>query len=562
VAFEDSRSPRLSDLPAGSAGPAVRDPEHLGDIEGAFGTLAQDDAGQARTWRRRLRLLLVIMGPGLVVMGGGNDAGGIATYAQAGQNYGMALLWTLVLLAPILYVNQEMVVRLGAVSGVGHGRLIIERFGKFWAAFSISDLLLLNAITVVTEFIGVSQALAFFGLPRYASVPIAMVLLLGAMVGGSYRYWERFLLILVLLNFLTFPMIFLVHTSASQTAGGVLPSLPGGLTSDLLLFLIAIIGTTVEPWQLFFQQANVVDKRITPRFIRYERFDLGSGILLEMTGAVAIMAAAAFGLAHSNPAGSYSDLGTTAHDLSNQAGHAVGALVALAMLNGSLIGANIVGLTTTYTLGDVLNTRHSLHCKPRQAPIFYGVYAALITAAAGLVLLPGDPLGTIIQGVAALNGVLLPSAIVFLILLCNDKAVLGPWVNTPRQNIVAATIVWTLVLFSLATTVTVFFPDLTVATLEAGLAIGGALGLIGGALLWWTLAARARPEQHNTGLTRAQRRTQTALARATWRMPALNTLQRPAFSTPRRTGLILLRVYLLFAAIVVVIKIITIALGT
>src|SRR5712664_3681644 len=149
------------------------DEAHVGDIQGAWGTIRRGDTARRKTWFQRLLTLLVIMGPGLVVMIGDNDAGGVATYAQAGQNYGTSLLWTLFLLIPVLIVNQEMVLRLGAVSGVGHARLILERFGKFWGAFSVIDLFLLNGLTIVTEFIGISLALNYLGLPNEVGVIVA-----------------------------------------------------------------------------------------------------------------------------------------------------------------------------------------------------------------------------------------------------------------------------------------------------------------------------------------------------------------------------------------------------
>src|SRR6185437_13695820 len=153
--------------PADAQAPTVLDTAHVGDIVGAFGRIRRDGTDGAFSGRwRRLKTLAVISGPGLIVMVGDNDAGGVATYAQAGQDYGMGLLWTLALMIPVLYVNQEMVLRLGAVARVGHARLIFERFGKFWGAFSVGDLLILNALTIVTEFIGVSLALGFLGCPR------------------------------------------------------------------------------------------------------------------------------------------------------------------------------------------------------------------------------------------------------------------------------------------------------------------------------------------------------------------------------------------------------------
>ena len=163
--------------------------------------------GERHGWRSRAMALLAIMGPGLIVMVGDNDAGGVSTYAQAGQNYGTSLLWVLLLLIPVLIVNQEMVIRLGAVTGVGHARLIFERFGRFWGAFSVGDLFLLNFLTIVTEFIGVSLALGYFGVSKYVAVPIAAVALVAITSTGSFRSWERFMYVFVVANFLVIPLL-------------------------------------------------------------------------------------------------------------------------------------------------------------------------------------------------------------------------------------------------------------------------------------------------------------------------------------------------------------------
>ena len=185
----------------------VLDDAHVGDIRGALGTLSEH-AHPPRSRRRRLLALLAIMGPGLIVMVGDNDAGGVATYAQAGQNYGTSLLWVLLLLVPVLIVNQEMVVRLGAVTGVGHARLIIERFGRFWGWFSVGDLFVLNFLTIVTEFIGVSLALGYFGVRKYVAVPVAAVALIAMTATGSFRRWERFMFVFVFANLLVIPLVF------------------------------------------------------------------------------------------------------------------------------------------------------------------------------------------------------------------------------------------------------------------------------------------------------------------------------------------------------------------
>src|ERR1700723_2508682 len=197
---------------------AVLDSAHVGDIQGAFGTIGQHDTGARRSWRARALALLAIVGPGLIVMVGDNDAGGVATYSQAGQNYGTSLLWVLILLIPVLIVNQEMVVRLGAVTGVGHARLINERFGRFWGWFSVGDLFVLNFLTIVTEFIGVSLALGYFGISPYIAVPFAAVALVAITVSGSFRAWERAMFVFVAANFLVIPLLLMVHASAGTIA--------------------------------------------------------------------------------------------------------------------------------------------------------------------------------------------------------------------------------------------------------------------------------------------------------------------------------------------------------
>ncbi|HBY29024.1 MAG TPA: manganese transporter, partial [Bradyrhizobium sp.] len=269
---------------------AVLDRAHLGDIHGALGSIAEDDVAPRATLTARLKTLLAIVGPGLIVMVGDNDAGAFGTYTQAGQNYGTTLLWTLLLLIPVLYVNQEMVVRLGAVTGVGHARLIFERFGKFWGAFSVIDLLVLNALTIVTEFIGITLALSYLGLSQFWGVLASAAIVMLAVSTGDFRRFERFGIVLVAGSLLLVPVILMVHPPIGQIASDFfVPKMPeGAKLSEVMLLIVAIVGTTVAPWQLFFQQSYIVDKRITPRFIRYERMDLCIGIVLVVVGAVAM----------------------------------------------------------------------------------------------------------------------------------------------------------------------------------------------------------------------------------------------------------------------------------
>ena len=329
-------------------------------------------------------------------MAGDNDAGAFGTYSQAGQNYGTHLLWTLLLLAPVLYVNQEMVLRLGAVSGVGHARLILERFGKFWGAFSVIDLFILNALTIVTEFIGISLAVSYLGLPKVPTVIVAAIAMVGAVSTGSFRRFERLCLVLVAFSLLVVPIFLIVHPPIGQVARDTLvPGLPHGAPlSTVMLLVIAIVGTTVAPWQLFFQQSYVIDKRITPRWINYERVDLVIGIVIVIVGGIAIMAmsAAAFG-GHAG-FGQFTDAGGTAAGLAHYASRTVGDIFAIALIDAAIIGAAAVGLATAYATSDVLNLKHSLHRPVRQAKGFYACYAALIGLAAVLVLTPHVPLGS------------------------------------------------------------------------------------------------------------------------------------------------------------------------
>ncbi|MBV8649263.1 NRAMP family divalent metal transporter [Paludibacterium sp.] len=536
---------------------AVLDSAHVGDIRGAFGTIKHHDTGARSTLWQRLRTLLAILGPGLIVMVGDNDAGGFSTYAQAGQNYGTSLLWTLMLLIPVLYVNQEMVLRLGAVTGVGHARLILERFGKFWGAFSAIDLFLLNALTIVTEFIGITLALQYLGLPKLWGVLASAALVMAAASTGDFRRFERFSMILVIFSLLLVPLFFMVHPPMSQIGHDlIVPGMPkGGKLSDVMLLIIGIVGTTIAPWQLFFQQSYVIDKRITPRFIRYERADLWLGIVLVLIGAVAIVAFTA-GLFTGTPEfGNFQDAGAVASALGQRHSHLAGVLFAVALIDASLIGASAVSLSTAYALGDVLSLKHSLHRKPGDAKGFYAVYFLLIGVAAALVLIPGVPLGLLTNAVQTLAGVLLPSATVFLLILCNDKAVLGPWVNNRLTNLITGLVVAALVLLSVILTAAVLWPDISGETMTNILVGGGVLGLV---VVLGSQVLRLRKEADNEAgdLPRLDRK-----AMHGWRMPALDQLKPMTLSKSNKIWMAVLRGYLVVAVVMVIYKVAQVALA-
>jgi Mn2+/Fe2+ NRAMP family transporter len=314
-----------------------------------------------------------------------------------------------------------------------------------------------------------------------------------------------------------------------------------------VLLIVAIVGTTVAPWQLFFQQSNIIDKRITTRWINYERADTIIGSFIVVVGATLIMVTAAFPFAHTVLHGHFTDAGGVALGLQHTAGRAAAILFALVLLNASIIGAGAVTLATSYALGDVFGVHHSLHRPPAEAKLFYGVFAGVVAAAAGIVLIPGAPLGVITVAVQALAGVLLPSASVFLLLLCNDRAVLGPWVNRPWLNAVATLILGVLFMLSAILVVTTVFPTVSATALLIGLscALAVALGVLAAA----ALRARGRrpASQPESG------------RRETWTMPPLALLGRPVWSRGRVLAMYLMWGYLFAAVALLVVKAVRLA---
>jgi Mn2+/Fe2+ NRAMP family transporter len=533
----------------------VPDDAQHGDIRGAFGTIGEHDPSGARGLRRRLLAFAVIIGPGLIVMVGDNDAGGVSTYAAAGQNYGTSLLWVLLLLIPVLIVNQEMVVRLGAVSGVGHGRLIFERFGKIWGRFAVSDLFVLNFLTIATEFIGISLGAQYFGVPAWVAVPLAGLLLVGITVTGRFETWERLMFVILFGNLLCIPLMFLCHPTLGPVLQHfVVPGVQGGFKSDGVLLIVAIVGTTITPWQLFFQQSNVVDKRITPRWIPYERADTVFGALIVVIGATAIMVATAFAFGNHSGTGAgnanaFSNAYFLAKDLSANVGPAVGAIFSILLIDASIVGASAVTLSTSYAFGDTFGIRNSLHRSWREARQFYAMFTGLVVLAAAFVLTP-IPLGLITTAVQALAGVMLPSACLFLLFLCNDRDVLGPWVNRPWFNLLASLILGVLLILSVILVVSTIVPAVNVTQLLLALSVVMLVGLAI-AIVVNIRARRALPPDPRMSEDRE-----------TWRMPSLALLDQPVKSRGRLIALCTVRGYAIVAMVSLVVKTILVSHGS
>ena len=519
------------------------DRAHIGDIEGALGTVHAFDTGPRRSTRRRLGTLLAVLGPGIVVMVADNDAGTISVFAQAGQNHGMRLLWVLVALCPALYVTQEMVARLGAVTGSGHARLTLERFGKLWCAFSLADLLVLNLATLVTEFIGVALALSYLGVGRYVSVPVAATLLIAVTCTGNFRRWERAMYLMIAADLALIPLALFSHSHPASVAAGLIPTLGGGTARSTLLLLVALVGTTIAPAQLFFQQSNVVDKRITPRWLGYERADTAIGAVLFAACAGSVLILSATALSGSALHGHFTDAGAVGQGIGAHLGAAAGAVFAIALLNASLLGACVVSLSGSYAIAEVFGIKHSLHRSWRDARIFHASFAAIVALAAGVVLLPSLPLGAVTTLVQAFAGILLPSTLVLLLILCNDEHLLGPLTNGRWLNAAAVTAVAVVLALSTLLTISTVLPALDIGT--ALLATTGFL-LAGGLALTASYLRNRRPSPPSGHLSPWQR--------LTWSAPLLELVKPATPTRPRLLTLAILRGYIVLIAALLLLK--------
>ncbi len=417
-----------------------------------------------KAWQRDLLMFPMVAGPGLIVMEADNDAGAVSTYVQAGAQYGTHLLWLLLLLLPITYFTQEMVARLGIATGQGHAAMIYTRFGKWWGRFSLADLLILNFLTLITEFAAVDLALARVGIPPVIAVPLSAAGLIALVLSGGYLRWERITIFLCLLDTAWLAIALLAHPRWPAVARhALLPNLPvggpaGGVSGVLVFLMIAIVGTTIAPWQLFFQQSCVAEKRLRFSDLKWERLDTLLGACFTIVVAGCMMIAGALAYRHQLP---FNDPAQLAAALAPYAGRAVEGLILLLMVNASVLGATAISLSSAWAYGEVRKWPHSLHKKVREAPGFYAIYVLCIAAAAGIVLVPHLPLQLVIVSVQVLAGLMLPPAIIFLQLLLNDRELLGKdLANKPWNNWVNWTIVVLLFALSLILAVQVATPGL------------------------------------------------------------------------------------------------------
>jgi len=406
---------------------------------------------RGNAWRRRMFLFLAVIGPGIITSNVDNDAGGIATYTQAGSAYGYALLWSLVPMTIALYVTMEMCARMGVITGKGLSDLIREEFGFRSTFFVMTTGFLVDLANVVAEFAGVAIAMELFGITKYVSVPLAAFLVWILVLKGTYRQVEIvFLIACVFYLTYLFSAIF-AHPDWLQAARmTVVPSVHWD--TGYLITLTALVGTTIAPWQFFYLQAGFVEKKVGPRQYPQARLDVLFGSISCMVIVFFIIICTAATL-HANGMTNITDAGEAAKALIPLAGKWAGLTFALGLLNASLFAATILPLSTAHVICEGLGFEAGLDHKFREAPAFYWLYTMLILVGAGIVLLPNAPLWKIAIFSQVGNGVWLPIVIIFILLLVNRKDLMGEHTNTVAFNIIA----WVTAIFMIALTFVLLF---------------------------------------------------------------------------------------------------------
>ena len=398
----------------------------------------------------------MLSGPGLVVMIADNDAGGITTYAATGAKYGYNLIWFLLILIPVAYYVQEMTVRLGAVTKRGHAEAIFDAFGSFWGWFSLIDLFIVDWLTLVTEFIGMTSALRIFGVPEWLTVMLVVLLMSFIVVNGRYWTWEKIALGFCLLNLIYIPAALMVQPPLKDVlANGLVPNFPGGFNGDMFFFLMANIGTTIAPWMLFFQQSSVVDKGMKEKDIPWGRFDTLFGSIITVVVAIFIVL-----LTGTILKGVAIDDAAQASALVMEKNKWAGAMMAIGLFDAGLLGAICISLATSWAFGEIFGWAHSLNAKIKEAPWFYVCYLFILISAGLVVLIPGAPLVLITLFVQVVAVTLLPAALVFLILLLNDKHTMGEYSNTLTQNLIGGAIIAVIIVLSTCYGISALFPTL------------------------------------------------------------------------------------------------------
>ncbi|PKN20356.1 MAG: Mn transporter [Deltaproteobacteria bacterium HGW-Deltaproteobacteria-6] len=387
---------------------------------------------QTGLWK--LGLFFALIGPGIITSNVDNDAGGITTYSLAGAHYGLSLIWILIPVTVALIIIQEMCARMGVVSGKGLSDLIRERFGAKITFYLMIILLFANLGNTLCEFAGIAASMEIFGVSKYISVPAGAVFVWWLVVKGNYKSVEKVFLVACVFYLSYIVSGFMIHPDWSAISkAAITPSL--NFDAGMLTMAIGIIGTTIAPWMQFYLQSSIVDKGLKAESYKYSRMDVIFGsITVNVVAFFIIMLCAVTLFQNGLKIETAKD---AALALAPLAGSYASMLFAFGLLNASLFAASILPLSTAYTICEAFGWESSLNTKFVEAPQFYGLYSLMIFLGAGIILLPGVPLISIMFYSQVINGILLPFVLIFMLLLINDKRIMGDFVNGRLMNVVS-----------------------------------------------------------------------------------------------------------------------------
>ena len=412
-----------------------------------------------RSWR----LLWLLAGPGVLVMLGENDGPSMVSYATTGATYGVGFFVPFILLTFCMaFVVQEMTVRLGIATGRGHAELIFQRFGSFWGYFAMADLVFGNVLTLVTEFIAVQAGGLYFGLPAWLSVGLGILAIIASLGLRRYVTWERVLMALAVFNLLFVPAALLAHPDGHALAHAMAHwgPLPGGFNATFVTLILANIGATVTPWMIFFQQSAVVDKGLGEADLPQGRMDTAMGALFAAVAAIATLVATAPLFRHHVDVSNFASGADFATALRAYIGPTGATLFALGIIEAGLVAAMTISTSSSYAFAETLSARHSLNLNFKDGKLFYGAAIVSALVAGGIVLIPGAPLLAMTLTVNVIATLLMAPALLFVLLLVNDREIMGRLANGPLTNIAGGTIVVAISLVGALYGVITVFPGL------------------------------------------------------------------------------------------------------
>ncbi len=397
----------------------------------------------ARRHRKRWYLLWLLVGPGILAMLGENDGPSMIAYASDGAQYGLGFFVPFIpILFAMAYICQEMCMRVGAVTHRGYGELVLQRYGRVWGWFGAGDLTFTNLVTLVAEFVSIRVGLAYFHLGAGVAVALGLALVVFTLSGGRYWRWERIVLGMALFNglFLVAAILVKPHVGALVSSFDFTP-FPSGGFNTMLLLLASTIGATVTPWMIFFQQSASADKGMTPRDVRFGRYDTALGAVLAAIFGIGALVAGAALLEHGGSGiEGFAGAGFP-QALKHIAGGAAGAVFALGLIEAGAVAILTISASTAYAAGECVGVSHSFNSSPRGALVFYAANVGVALLAAVVILIPGAPLLSIVLNANVLATVLLPVTLVLMLMLANDRGLMGAWANKRSTNVIGIAVI-------------------------------------------------------------------------------------------------------------------------